>query len=196
MFSFLVACSVVDASLPPSEKKRRVAELCLSQTLMDLKFNALENEQDTVAAFSENLREKIAKILSKVQISGDEVTALKKETQTRTCIKEMKEERMRWNEEFSKRRQAYQEAKNKLKDVMKGKVHIETTRLKSEDLKFLKNLPDFAAVNKRIVSYQNRHCLGIVHLEKNAYRVHRSLSAVDQQLDDVQRTMVPTFQWI
>ena len=163
-----MACSVI-ASLPPSEKKQRITEICLNQTLRDLKFNALEKEQDAVAAFSDSLTEKREQILRKVQSSGNDIPTLKKETQTRMDIKQMKEEKSLWNEEFNKRRQAYQEAKNKLKDALKGKTYIEATRLKSEDVKFLKNLPDFVAVNKRIVSDQNRRAIGLLHLEKNAH---------------------------
>ena len=190
-----MACSVIDASLPPSEKKQRITEICLNHTLRDLKFNALEKEQDAVAAFSDSLTEKREQILRKVQSSGNDIPTLKKETQTRMDIKQMKEEKSLWNEEFNKRRQAYQEAKNKLKDALKGKTYIEATRLKSEDVKFLKNLPDFVAVNKRIVSYQNRHAIGLLHLEKNALRVRSSLAAIEEKLDDVQRAIVPTFHW-
>jgi hypothetical protein len=160
---------------------------------MEIKFNALENEHDAVAAFSESLRDKMEEVLSKVQSPDDE--ALKKKTQTRIAIKQMKEKKLLWNEEFKKRREAYLDAKSKLKDVLKGTVQIEAGRLKSEDAKFLKSLPDFAAVNKKIVSYQIRHYIGVVHLEKNSQQLYRSLSAVGRQLDEVQRVIVPTFQW-
>lgn len=159
-----------------------------------MKLNALEKEQDVVEAFSESLRDKMEEILKNVQSSaGDE--AHKQETQTRAAIKEMKEEKLLWNEEFKKRREAYLDAKSKLKDVLKGKVQIETGHLKSEDAKFLKSLPDFVAVNKKIVSYRNRHYIGLLHLEKNSQQLHRSLSAVERQLDEVNRVIVPTFQW-
>ena len=72
-----MACSVI-ASLPPSEKKQRITEICLNQTLRDLKFNALEKEQDAVAAFSDSLTEKREQILRKVQSSGNDVPTLKK----------------------------------------------------------------------------------------------------------------------
>ncbi len=193
-YVFLVVCSAVDPSLPPSEKKHRITELCLNQTLTEMKFNALEKEQDSVAAFSESLRDKMEEILQKIQSSAAD-EAHKQETQTRAAIKQMKEEKLLWNEEFKKRREAYLDAKSKLKDILKGKVQIETGRLKSEDAKFLKSLPDFAAVNKKIVSYKNRHYIGLVHLEKNSQQLHWSLSAVERQLNEVQRVIVPTFQW-
>ncbi|EFX71120.1 hypothetical protein DAPPUDRAFT_112111 [Daphnia pulex] len=192
--TFRAACAAVDSSLPPSGKKHKITELCLNHTLMEMKFNALEKEQDAVAAYSERLRDNIEDILNKVLISTGEAHQ-KFETQTRTAIKQMKNEKLLWNEEYKKRREAYLDAKSKLKDALKGKVQIETGRLKSEDVKFLKSLPDFAAVNKKIVSYQTRHYIGLVHLEKNSQQLHRSLSTVEHQLDEVQRMIVPTFQW-
>ncbi|KAI9563654.1 hypothetical protein GHT06_011118 [Daphnia sinensis] len=194
--TFRAACAAVDPSLPPADKKRKITELCLNQTLMEMKLNALEKEQDAVAAFSESLRNKMEEILHQVQSSaGDEQPAHKQETQTRTAIKKMKEEKVLWNEEFKNRREAYLEARNKLKDVLKGKLYIETARLKSEDVKFLNSLPDFAAVNKKIVSYQTRHYIGLVHLELNSQRVHHSLAVLGRQLDEVQHVIIPAFEW-
>lgn len=194
--TFRAACAAVDPSLPPADIKCKITELCLNQTLLEMKLNALEKEQDAVAAFSESLRNKVEEILHKVQsLTGDELPAHKQETQTRTAIKKMKEEKVLWNEEFKKRREAYLEARNKLKDVMKGKLHIETARLKSEDVKFLKSLPDFTAINNKIVSYQNRHYIGLVHLENNSQRIHRSLAMLGRQLDEVQHVIIPTFKW-
>lgn len=192
----IAACAAVDPSLPPIEKMCKITELCLNQTLKEIKHNALETEQDAVAVFSERLQNMMEEILHKVKVSaGDKIPAHKQDTQTRTAIKQMKEERSLWNEEFKKRREAYLEARSKLKDVLKGKVRIETTRLKSEDVKFLKDLPDFTAINERIVSYQNRHYIGMVQLEKQSQRIYRSLAKVERKLDEVQDAIVPTFQW-
>lgn len=192
---FTAACAAVDSSLPPSGKKRKITELCLNHTLKEMKFNALEKEQDAVAAYSERLRDNIEDILNKVLVSTGDKAHQKFEKRTRSATKQLKNEKLLWNEEYKKRREAYLDAKSKLKDVLKGRVQIETGRLKSEDVKFLKSLPDFAAVNKKIVSYQTRHYIGLVHLEKNSQQLHRSLSTVERQLDEVQSMIVPTFTW-
>lgn len=86
-------------SLSPCEKKCQVAELCLNQTLIDLKSNALENEYDATILFSENFREKVQEILGKVQNSEDKIAAQKQENKLRTHTIQMKEERVltTWN---------------------------------------------------------------------------------------------------
>lgn len=174
---------------------RKITELCLNQALVELKFKALENEQDAVFAFTEEFRGKIDDLLKKVENCGVQAIAQKQETPTTVHIKQMKEERSLWNEDYSRRRQAYQEAKNKLKDVMKGKAHVEAAKLKPEDVKFLNSLPDFAAMGERLTTYQNRHCIGVIHLEKEARRVYRSLDSIERQLERVQRVIAPPFQW-
>lgn len=191
---FPAVCSAVDKSLEPAEKKRRVAEISLNQTLMDLKISALDEENEASLAFSEKLRAKIDDILTQIT-SGASIASKKQETKTITHITLIKAEKAKWNEEFSNRRKSYQEAKSRLKDVLKGKVCIEAHRLKSEDLKFLKGLPDFSGINKKIVTYQNRHCIGLIHLEKNSNRVNRSLAEVERRLNDVQRVLAPPFDW-
>lgn len=134
-------------------------------------------------------------ILLKVGNSSDGVGTKKRESKSSKHITQIKEERSLWNEEFHQRRQNYLDARNKLKDVTKRKIQIEATRLKAEDMKFLKGLPDFAAINEKIVSYKNRHAIGIIHLEKNTRRVYRSLAVVEQQLDEAKNIIAPPYQW-
>lgn len=162
---------------------------------MDLKFRALDNENDAVTAFSNNLRSKMEDILSKIS-HGVGTPSQKQETKSVAHISLIEKEKTLWNEEFSNRRKRYQDARQRLKDVLKGQRQIETQqRLNSEDQKFLKGLPDFSSINKKIAVYQNRHCLGLIHLEKVSQRVYRSLEKYECQLNDVQTMLAPPTVW-
>lgn len=127
--------------------------------------------------------------------NSKEGTATKQETETRKYIKKLKEETVAWNDEYKKRRQDYKDARARAKDVQKGNIQIEAARLRPEDSKFLKSLPDFRAMNKRIQTYHNRHCLGLIGLEKNARRVHRTMSIIEEQLNQVHATIAQPFSW-
>lgn len=186
----IVALCAGAASLPPDAKKRRISELCLNHTLQDYRNAAPDEEQDTVFKIQDLFSKQMENILSKVE-HGALSKATKQETETRKYIKKLKEENTAWSEEYKKRRQSHKDARAKAKEVQMRNVMIEAARLRSEDSKFMKSLPDFSAVNKRICAYRERHCLGLISLEKSARRVHRILYDADKKLDDVQSAIVP-----
>ncbi len=178
------------ASLPPDAKKRRISELCLNHTLQDYRNTAPDEEQDIVYKIQDLFNKQMEIILNKVEC-GSLSKATKQETETRKYIKKLKEENSAWNDEYKKRRQDHKDARTKAKEVQMRNVMIDAARLRSEDSKFIKSLPDFSAVNKRICSYRERHCLGLISLEKSARRIHRILFDADKKLDNVQSAIVP-----
>ena len=186
----IVALCAGAASLPPDAKKRRISELCLNHTLQDYRNAAPDEEEDTVFKIQDLFTRQMESILSKVE-HGALSKATKQETETRKYIKKLKEENTAWSEEYKKRRQDHKDARAKVKQVQMRNVMIEAARLRSEDSKFMKSLPDFSAVNKRICTYRERHCLGLISFEKSARRVQRILFDADKKLDDVQSAIVP-----
>lgn len=177
--------------MPPSEKIKRIVELCINHSLLSLR----NTEEDNInfIEFEQAITKKTGDILNKLVASGD--TAKKQETETRKQINKFKEERTLWNEEFTTRRQAYTEARAKLKDITKGKVTIDKAPLKPEDIQFLKSLPNLEEVNKRITQYQNRHQIGMIELERSAKTVLNSLTMAERKICKAKKVMVPSFAW-
>jgi len=165
--------------LPPQEKKR-VTQLCLNQTIVDLKNNASEEEYETIVAFEESLKEEVESILSKVQQSANE-NLQKTETQIGKHIKRLTEEKQQWNEEYGKRRQAQMDIKLKFRNVAKGEIKIKKSKLKKEDVSFLESLQDLTAVNKRLANLQTQNCLVLNDLEKNARLEQNNISTMHAQ---------------
>lgn len=191
---FLLAASAAAALLPPQEKKRRVTQLCLNQTIIDLKNNASEEEYENIVAFEESLKEEIESILSKVQQSANQ-NLQKSETQIGKHIKRLTEEKQQWNEEYKKRRQVQMDMKLKFRNVAKGEITIQQSKLKKEDVSFLESLPDLTAVNKRLAALQTQNCLVLNDLEKNARRVQNNLSTMHAQANKLTKAITPSFDF-
>lgn len=194
MVFFFSALSAGASSLPPDAKKRRIGELCLNHTLQDYRNAAPEEEQDMVLKVQDMFIKNMQDILQKAETGGLGV-ALKQETETSKYIKQLKEETVAWNDEYKKRREDFKVARATAKEVQKKVIQIEIARLRPEEDKYIKSLPDFAAINKRIQVYQKRHCLGLISLEKNARRVHHVLAHVEKSLEQAKDAIHPTFSF-
>lgn len=176
--------------MPPKEKKRHITQLCLNQTILDLK-NASEDDYDNIVAFEESLKSKMESILSKVEQSTNE-NLQKTETQIGKNIRRINEEKQQWNEEYKKRHQVQRDARKRFKEVNKGEIKVQKGKLKTEDINFLKNLPDLTAVNRRLAAFQIRNCIGLIHLEKNARRVQYDLSQMHERVDKLTKAITPS----
>jgi len=154
------------------------------------------NEYDLAFLFEEGLKSKLEQVLKKIEISEAD-TVRREETQTQKYILQIKEEGEGWKAEFKKRRDSFLQAKQQYKLSMKSKPLIgedQQSKLKSEDLKFLQDLPNFAHWNEKSNNLLNRHRIGLIHLEKYLLQVRHSLLN-EQELDDAHNKIAPTFQW-
>ena len=189
------ACSAV-SSLPPEEKKRRITELCVNQTLADFKNSAEVEDYDLVFLFEEGLRSRLENVLKKIETSEAD-TVQREETQTRKYINQIKEEGEGWKAEFKKRRDCFNETRQKYKITVKSQPQIgedQRSKLRSEDLKFIQDLPDFQKWNDKSNNLFNRHSIGLIHLEKCCLQVQHALLN-EQELDKAQNRIAPTFDW-
>ena len=182
--------------MPPEEKKRRITELCVNQTLADFKNSAEVEDYDLVFLFEEGLRSRLENVLKKIETSEAD-TVQREETQTRKYINQIKEEGEGWKAEFKKRRDCFNETRQKYKITVKSQPQIgedQRSKLRSEDLKFIQDLPDFQKWNDKSNNLFNRHSIGLIHLEKCCLQVQHALLN-EQELDKAQNRIAPTFDW-
>ena len=192
---FTAACSSV-SSLPPEEKKRRITELCINQTLSDFKNSAEVHDYDLAFLFEEGLRSRLENVLKKIETSEAD-TVHREETQTRKYINQIKEEGEAWKAEFKKRRDSFNETRQKYKLAVKSQPQIgedQFSKLTSKDLKFLQDLPDFQKWNEKSSNLVNRHSICLIQLEKCSLQVQHALHN-EQELDKAHDRIAPTFNW-
>lgn len=146
--------------------------------------------------FEEGLRSRLENILKRIETSEAD-TVQREETQVRKYINQIKEEGEGWKAEFKKRRDCFNEARQKYKTTIKSQPQIredQRSKLHSKDLKFLQELPDFQKWNERSNTLFNRYSIGLVQLEKYCLQMQHSLLD-EQELDKAHNRIAPTFNW-